>query len=206
MDRLSRALEAIDAANADDPHRLVIRGVERPKELGHAELASEWLAVLRPDAPEPLVLAVRAHHVRRWAIPRSSYPEGRSGYLRWRKALKDLHVAEVGRILGDVGYDPATVARVQDIVAKRGLGTDPDVQSLEDVLCLVFLETQLHDLAARLTTEHAVEVIRKTLPKMSDSAKAVALGLDLPAADRALLERALAAPTGPPPARPGAVS
>lgn len=193
VDRLSRALEAIDAANADDPHRLVIRGVERPKELGHAELASEWLRLLRPDAPEALVLAVRAHHVRRWAIPRSSYPDGRAGYLRWRKALKDLHVAEVGRILDAVGYDGSTVARVQAIVAKRGLGTDPDVQALEDVACLVFLETQLHDLAARLAPDHAVEVIRKTLPKMSDAAKAVALGLDLPADDRALLERALAA-------------
>lgn len=193
MDRLSRALEAIDAANADDPHRLVIRGVERPKELGHAELASEWLRLLRPDAPEALVLAVRAHHVRRWAIPRSSYPDGRAGYLRWRKALKDLHVAEVGRILDAVGYDGSTVARVQDIVAKRGLGTDPDVQALEDVACLVFLETQLHDLAARLAPDHAVEVIRKTLPKMSDAAKAVALQLELPADDRALLERALAA-------------
>lgn len=193
MDRLSRALEAIDAANADDPHRLVIRGVERPKELGHAELASEWLRLLRPDAPEPLVLAVRAHHVRRWAIPRSGYPDGRAGYLRWRKALKDLHVAEVGRILDAVGYEAETVARVQDIVAKRGLGTDPDVQALEDVACLVFLETQLHDLAARLAPDHAVEVIRKTLPKMSDAAKAVALRLDLPADDRALLERALAA-------------
>lgn len=193
MDRLSRALEAIDAANADDPHRLVIRGAERPKELGHAELASEWLRLVRPDAPEALVLAVRAHHVRRWAIPRSSYPEGRAGYLRWRKALKDLHVAEVGRILDSVGYDGATVARVQDIVAKRGLGTDPDVQALEDVVCLVFLETQLHDLAARLAPDHAVEVIRKTLPKMSDGAKVLALQLDLPADDRALLERALAA-------------
>lgn len=192
VDRLSRALAAIDAANADDPHRIVVRGVEQPKELGQAALASEWLGRLRPDADEALVLAVRAHHVRRWAIPRASYPEGRAGYLRWRKALKELHMAEVARILGPVGYDEATIWRVQNIVGKRGLGTDPDVQVLEDVVCLVFLETQLHDLAEKLAPDHTVEVIRKTLPKMSDEAKAVALQLDLGADDRALLERAVA--------------
>ncbi|HVF74285.1 MAG TPA: DUF4202 domain-containing protein [Acidimicrobiales bacterium] len=193
MDRLTAAFEAIDAANADDPNTLVIRGEVRPKEVGHAELATEWLARLRPDADEALRLAVRAAHVRRFAIPRSSYPDGRAGYLRWRKALKDMHMAEVGRILGALGYDERTVWRVQNIVGKRGLGTDPDVQVLEDVLCLVFLETQLSDLADKLEPEHIVEVIRKTLPKMSDEAKVVALGLDLPADDHALLERAVGA-------------
>lgn len=193
VDRLTAAFEAIDAANADDPHTIVIRGEVRPKEVGHAELATEWLARLRPKADEALQLAVRAAHVRRFAIPRSSYPDGRAGYLRWRKALKDLHMAEVGRILGGLGYDEATTWRVQAIVGKRGLGTDPDVQVLEDVLCLVFLETQLHDLAAKLAPDHAVEVIRKTLPKMSDEAKVVALGLDLADDDRALLERAVQA-------------
>jgi hypothetical protein len=193
MDRLTRALAAIDAANADDPHRIVVRGEERPKEQPHAELATEWLHRLRPDADEALQLAVRAHHVRRWAIPRHRYPEGRSGYLRWRKALKDMHVAEVARILNAVGYGEATVNRVQRLVAKQGLAThaDPDVQVLEDILCLVFLETQLHDLAARLTPDHVVEVVRKTLPKMSDEAKAVALTLDLDPDDRALLEKAV---------------
>lgn len=190
-DRLGRALAAIDAANADDPHRIVIRGVEQPKELGHAALATEWLHRLCAEPSEALVLAVRAHHLRRWALPRADYAAGRAGYLKWRTALKQLHAAEVGRILQEVGYDEATVARVQDIVRKRGLGTDPDVQVLEDVVCLVFLETQLHDLAAKLEPDHMVEVIRKTLPKMSDRAKQEALTLDMPPDDRAVLERAV---------------
>jgi uncharacterized protein DUF4202 len=195
MDRLSRAIEAIDRANADDPHRIEVGGVLRPKEQAHAELATEWLHRLQPDADEALRLAVRAHHVRRWAIPRHLYPDGRAGYLRWRKALKDLHVAEVARILGGVGYDEATVNRVQRLVAKQGLAShsDPDVQLLEDILCLVFLETQLHDLAARLSPDHVVEVVRKTLPKMSDEAKTAALSLDLAPEDRAVLERAVGA-------------
>lgn len=190
-DRLGRALAAIDAANADDPHRIVIRGVEQPKELGHAQLATEWLHRLCPEPSEALVLAVRAHHLRRWAIDRASYPAGRAGYLKWRTALKQLHAEEVGRILVDLGYDETTVARVRDIVRKRGLGTDPEVQLLEDVVCLVFLETQLHDLAEKLAPDHVVEVVRKTLPKMSEAAKRVALTLDLAPDDRAVLVRAV---------------
>ena len=75
--RLERALAAIDQANRDDPHTLQVRGESRPKELAHAELASEWLDRLRPDADEGLVLALRAHHVRRWEIPRG--PTGMPG-------------------------------------------------------------------------------------------------------------------------------
>jgi hypothetical protein len=191
-DRFERAVAAIDAANADDPNRIVIGGVEQPKETAHAVLATAWLERLQPDAGEALRLAVRAHHLKRWAIPRAAYPDGRAGYLRWRTALKQLHAVEVGRILREVGYDDATVERVQDIVRKRGLGTDPEVQVLEDVVCLVFLETQLHDLAAKLAPDHIVEVVRKTLPKMSDEAKALALELDLEPSDRAVLERAVA--------------
>ena len=189
--RFDRAIAAIDAANADDPNRIVVRGVERPKELAHAELMSEWIAKLRPDADEALLLAARAHHIRRWTSPRTDYPEGRSGYLRWRTALHTQHAAEVGRILTAEGYDDATIARVQDIVRKRNLAGDADVQALEDALCLVFVETQFHDLAARLDEEKMVEVVRKTLAKMSDRGKAFALAMDLPGPDRRLLERAL---------------
>lgn len=189
--RFDRAIAAIDGANADDPNRVVVRGVERPKELAHAELMTEWIGKLRPDAGEALLLAARAHHIRRWMTPRSDYPEGRSGYLRWRTGLHKLHADEVGRILAGEGYDEATISRVQEIVRKRDLAHDPDVQALEDALCLVFVETQFHDLAARLDDEKMVDVVRKTLAKMSDRGKAFALAIDLPGPDRDLLERAL---------------
>src|SRR5437763_1628367 len=110
-DRFDRAIAAIDAANADDPNRITVAGEERPKELAHAELVTAWVERLRPDAGEALLLAARAHHLRRWAIPRDSYPEGRKGYLRWRRDLEDRHAVEAGEILRDAGYDAATVDR-----------------------------------------------------------------------------------------------
>ncbi len=189
-ERLRRALAAIDAANADDPQRMRVRGDVRPKELAHAELVSEWVARLRPDASEALRLAARAHHVRRWEIPRERYPEGRSGYLRWRKALGAHHAKVVGDILAGEGYAEAVVARVQEIVRKWNIGRDAEVQTLEDALCLVFLETQFHDLTRRLAPDKLLDVTRKTLRKMSPRAIELAAQLPLDPRDRACIERA----------------
>jgi hypothetical protein len=188
--RFERAIAAIDAANAADPNQVQLGGASRPKELAHAELVTGWVQRLQPDAGPELLLAARAHHVCRWMIPRSSYPAGRPGYLRWRRALHDLHAERVAEILTAEGYDEATISRVQDLVRKRGLGKDPEVQVLEDALCLVFVETQLHDLAARLDPEKTVAVIAKTLQKMSDDAVRFASTIDLVPEDWALIERA----------------
>jgi hypothetical protein len=185
------AIAAIDAANADDPNTLVIDGVARPKEQAHAELMTEWVRRLDPAASEAQLLAARAHHLRRWSLPRSSYPDGRAGYLRWRTALKRQHAAEVGEILERVGYDRPLIDEVQAIVRKEVLGTGPG-QVHEDALCLVFLQTQLASTAERLGDEHVVEVIRKTVAKMSPAGLAHVGGLALRDHDRALVARALA--------------
>lgn len=190
-DRLARTLEAIDAANADDPNTLEVRGVVRPKEQAHAEMVSEWIAKLVPDPSEALQLAGRAHHLRRWAIPRSDHPEGRAGYLRWRRALHDFHADEAAKILIASGYDPATVRRVGDLLHKRGLARgDAEAQALEDALCLVFLETQFRDLAERLEEGKRLDVTAKTLRKMSERAKALAMELPLDPRDVDTVRRA----------------
>ncbi len=189
-DKLDRALAAIDAANAEDPNRIVARGEERPKELAHAEMVSEWVAKLYPNPSEALRLAARAHHIKRWSIPRSDYPAGLPGYNRWRRALQGFHAKEVAQILEAHGYDEATIARVGELVRKKGLGSDPEVQALEDAMCLVFVETQFHALAARLPEEKVIDVTRKTLRKMSAAAIAEVKALPLDSADVRLLERA----------------
>ena len=156
--RFERAIAAIDAANADDPH---------DKELRHSKLATKWVRRLRPDAGETLLLAARAHHIRRWAIPRASYPEGRAGYLRWRRDLQRAHADDVAGILTAEGYDDATIARVQDIVRKRNLARDPEVQIFEDALCLVFVEDQLAEFSTRVDEAKLSDIVEKTLEKMS---------------------------------------
>jgi hypothetical protein len=190
-DRLRRAIDAIDRANGADPTRIVVAGKKRPKELAHAEMVTGWIRRLATDPSEELLLAARAHHLRRWTIPRSSYPTGRPGYLRWRGALHEQHAGDVALILREVGYDDTTSARVQNLVRKHGLGTDPEVQVLEDALCLVFIEMQLRDLAARLDPAKLPGIVAKTKRKMSDRAIECALELELGLAERSLLEAPL---------------
>jgi hypothetical protein len=191
-DRLARALAAIDARNGDDPNTLEVRGETRPKELAHAELMSEWIARLVDEPSEALQLAARAHHIRRWAIPRSDFASGREGYHRWRKAMHAMHADEVASLLTPLGYARDTIERVQAIVQKKNLRRDEEVQAFEDALCLVFVETQLGELAAKTEPEKLVDIVRKTLAKMTPGATRRALELPLTDAERTLLLRAAA--------------
>ncbi len=170
-ERLQAAIDAFDAANANDPRTLAVRGLDRPWTLGEAELATVWLHELAPDASEPLRLAVRAHHLRRFETPRASYPEGRAGYLKWRKHLYDVAADHAAAVMLDVGYDETTIERVAQIMHKRDLKNDADAQTYEDVLCLVFLESQFTDFAARTDPDKLDTIVTKTLAKMSDAAK-----------------------------------
>ena len=188
--RLANAFSAIDAANADDPNTLEVRGEERPKEQAHAELACAWVAQLVSQPSDVLLVAARAHHVRRWEIPRAEYPTGRIGYLKWRKALQALHAEIVGEILLEQEWEASEIGQVRDLVRKRRLGRDAEGQALEDALCLIFLETQLLSVADQLDDDHTVDVLRKTLKKMSPGAIALAAELPLTPDGRALLERA----------------
>ncbi len=185
-------MAAIDAANAEDPVRVVVGGAERPKELAHADVVERWVRKLDPAATDAQLLAARAHHLRRWVVPRSDYPEGRSGYLRWRADHKRRQATEVAELLFGADYDQATIDDVADLVAKKGLGRVPAVQTHEDALCLAFLELQLDELADRLGDEHTVEVVTKTIAKMSPGGLAAAASLTLTARGRMLLAAALA--------------
>jgi hypothetical protein len=66
---------------------------------------------------------------------------------------------------------------------------------VEDALCLVFLQHQFTDLLAKKGPGTMVDVVRKTLRKMSDQGKAAAVALTaaLPPDQQAVVTRALAA-------------
>ena len=190
-DKLSEAIARFDAANTEDPNQELIEGRERPKELLYAERMSAWLDRLAPDASDVVRLAVRAQHIRRWSIPRDSYPMDRAGYRKWRIDLGKFHAETAGEILRDVGHDEETVTRVQSLLRKERLKADPEVQLLEDVACLVFLSHYFADFAAKHDDARLVEIVRKTWRKMSTRGQAAARGLALPADLEAILARAL---------------
>ena len=178
--RFDRAIKNFDLANSDDPRTETFGGVTYPKELLYAKRMTTRLNKLFPDASEVLQLSARCQHIRRWEIPRSQYAEGRTGYLQWRQDLKQFHAKTVGTILKDIGYDEPTIARVQTLLKKEKLKHDPEVQALEDVICLVFLEYYLVDFSKKHKEETLTNIVRKTLRKMSPTGRHAALELNSP--------------------------
>jgi hypothetical protein len=191
MSRLIEAFRRFDEANREDPNVEFVDGTPTPKELAYGQRMSARLDSFAPDAPEVVKLAARAQHIRRWEVPREDYPEGRAGYLKWRTDLYKRHGDIAGKIMRDVGYDEDSIERVRTLLRKRGLKTDPDVQLLEDVICLVFLEHYFHDFAKKHQREKLIPIIQKTWKKMSERAHAAALALDYVPEDLAVIREAL---------------
>lgn len=190
MNRFEKAIAGIDAANGADPNRVHVDGKEVPAELAYGRRMSAMLVRVHPEASEVLRLAARAQHIRRWEVPRATYPMDRPGYLRWRNDLKRKHADWAGAILASCGYDEAEVARVGALIRKENLRRDPEAQSLEDVAALVFLAHYAEDFAAKHPPEKVVSILAKTLAKMSEHGRAAATGLDLAPAVRRALEAA----------------
>ncbi|HLZ53730.1 MAG TPA: DUF4202 domain-containing protein [Verrucomicrobiae bacterium] len=189
--RFEAALRRFDEENARDPNMETTGGIKEPRELLYARRLSDWVLRLCPDASEALRLAGRCQHLCRWEIPRSSHPMTRAGYLQWRATLKRFHAQKAGDILRELGYPEAVIRRVQDLNLKKHFPDDPEVRVLEDALCLVFLQYQFADLAARTTEDKTINALQKSWQKMTPAARAEALKINYGDHERALLERAL---------------
>jgi hypothetical protein len=184
----SRVRAALDAAHDLDPQR----SGARPAEAAYADRVEAWVRRLCPEAGLALRLAARAQHLERWAIPRSDYPEGRGGYLRWRSAVHQRQGRRAQELLAAAGGDEALGARVARLVSKAAPRGDPEAQALEDAACLVFLETELDGFQAEHDRAKVVDVLQKTWKKMSPAAQELALSLALPAGSQDLVRAALA--------------
>ncbi len=189
--RFAEAVRLIDEANAQDPNTERSEGRDYPKELLYALRMTKWLETVSPRASEALRLAARSQHVRRWEIPRADYPAGRKGYLRWRTRLYDHHADTAARLLGEAGYDAETIERVRMLLKKKGLKSNPEARTLEDVACLVFLESYLGDFSRLHDEEKIVGILRKTWKKMSAQGREAARKIPLDASAGELLEKAL---------------
>ncbi|MGD0744920.1 MAG: DUF4202 domain-containing protein [Verrucomicrobiota bacterium] len=189
--KFEAALRRFDDENSRDPNLETVDGVPHPRELLYARRLTDWVLRLCPDASEELRLAARCQHICRWEIPRNSYPMTRAGYLQWRAMLKKFHARKAGEILRELGYAEDAVRRVQDLNLKNNSPNDPDGRVLEDALCLVFLQFQFADLAARTADDKTVNALRKSWGKMTVAARAEALKLNYGPREKGLLEHAL---------------
>lgn len=192
MDAYARARQLIDAAHSADPARAPDG---RAAELVYADRVEAWVARLVPAAAPALLLAARSQHLERWVTPRNTFPEGKVGYLSWRRSLYVKQAERARGFLLAAGVPAAEADDVATWVSKNGLKTNPGTQALEDAAVLVFLENEISTFAAQhadYPREKFVDILRKTWRKLSPAAQQFALGLELPPAIAALVRDALA--------------
>lgn len=192
--RFRKTISDMDEANRRDPHQVLVNGRPVAKELIYGIRMSEMLMETYPDAEECLRLAARAQHIQRWTIPRTDYPMDRKGYLLWRTKLKQFHGELAGKIMKTNGYSELEIQKVEDLLNKRRLKTDPEVQALEDVVCLVFLMYYFQDFIEKHRDEvpKLVSILQKTWNKMSEKGQQKALAMPHPESVKRLLTAALA--------------
>jgi hypothetical protein len=169
-ERFEKAITTFDAYNLNDPHHEEIDGVSVSKEVLYSQRMSKRLADFFPAAPEYLKLAAHCQHIGRWEIRREEYPMDRKGYLQWRNVLKAHHAKLAEQVLMSCRYENEIIEKVKSLLLKKGLHTNPDTQVLEDVICLVFIEYYLEDFADKHEPQKLVDILQKTLKKMSPDA------------------------------------
>jgi hypothetical protein len=191
MNKLNKAVELFDNYNKQDPHVLTWDSIEYPAEYFYALQLYNWVKKLKPDASEVLQLASRAQHIGRWKIPRDEYPKGKAGYYKWRTELAKFHAATAGELMLEAGYYVEETKPVRHIILKENLKLDDEVQTMENALCLVFLEFQYEDFIRNHDDETVIRILRKTWKKMNEQGRNAALSLNFTGRAKELLEKAL---------------
>jgi len=175
--QMQRVLTAIDTANAADP----LHEEGQAGAMLYGQRMSSELERLFPEAPDLLRIAARGQHVERWKLARADYPEGRAGYLDWRRAQAVHHADVVGGFMSAAEYTAEDIQTVGQMLRKEGIKRDKHVQMLEDVICFVFLKWYFAPFATKHSAEKIQRIVEKTARKMSAQARARVLAeFDLP--------------------------
>ena len=169
--RRDAVFAAIDAANAADPR--LEDGA--PVELLYGQRMTAEQALLYPEASDALAIACRGQHIERWTLPRQDYPEGREGYLTWRREQGRRHAERVMGLMRDAGYPEPEVEAAGRMLRKEGIKRDAEVQALEDVACFTFIRHYLGDFATTQDPDQLLRIVQKTARKMSPAARERAL-------------------------------
>lgn len=190
--RLENTLVAIDKINSEDPQNTLIDGQSFPNELLYGQYMTSCLQQYWPNSHEILQIAVRAQHIKRWHLKRSEFPEGKAGYLKWRKELGRYHASLAKSLMLENGYSEDDAEKTASILRKEKLKSNSDTQTLEDVACLVFLQYYFDEFSAKHSEEKIIRILQLTWGKMSEEAHNIALSLTLPDHLAALVGKALA--------------
>ena len=189
-ERFSEAIKKIDAVNQEDPRSEMVDGRPQPRELLFAQRVYQWVEQLAEDPSEELLLAARAHTLRRWMIPRDRYPMTTVGYHQWRNALAQFHADEAETILHAAGYPAEQIQSIKNFITKKNWPENKEACVLEDADCLVFLETKLSDYIDDWQDTKTLRILQRTIRKMTPEARTRAFQLKLGERERELVHRA----------------
>lgn len=190
--RFEIAIALIDKKNSEDPNTYESNNLSFPKELVYAQRMSQKLLQFKPNASRALQIAARAQHICRWKIARNEYPMDRIGYLKWRETLKKMHAEITTNILNEVGYNTVFIDKVSLLINKKLIKKNEESQTIEDVICLVFLDFYFEDFAAKHTDEKIIDILQKTWKKMSEEGHSEALKLKFSDKSLSLVKQAIA--------------
>ncbi|KAF3941451.1 hypothetical protein ABW19_dt0208839 [Dactylella cylindrospora] len=163
----AKAKEIIDAAHREDP---------KGEEIVYADNVEKYLKVLvAPEEPTNVqIIAARCQHLRRFLHPRSTYPDGKAGYLRWRRDLYTLQADYTTTLLSPLNIPSSELAEIHAAVAKKDLliksKVHPTTILLEDAAVLVFLAEEVEGFKQKheeYDEEKWVGIVRKTWRKLS---------------------------------------
>jgi hypothetical protein len=189
----AEARRLIYAAHDEDPTKLSLDGTEIPYETHYATKMEKYLNKRAPNSSDVLKLAVCGQHFRRWEVPRDSYPKTKIGYHTWRTYLKKRQGNLVAEILDVNGYSSQQTERCKALIMKEGLKQGEDeVQVLEDVACLVFLDDQFDEFKEKHDEDKIVHILQKTWGKMSKEGQDMALDIPMTEECKDLVKKALA--------------
>jgi hypothetical protein len=189
--RFETAIALIDKKNSEDENTYQVAELEYPKELLYSQRMTRKLLRFEPNASKALQIAARAQHICRWKIQRNEYPMDRVGYLKWRETLKKMHAVITGEILQQVDFDVQFIDRVQKIILKKLIKKNEESQTLEDTICLVFLDYYFDEFAAKHADEKVIDILQKTWVKMSKKGHEAALRITFSEKGLALVKEAI---------------
>ena len=190
-DKLARAFHLFDEANGNDPNTEMLDGRSYPKEVLYALRMTEALNTFEPNASEALKLTARCQHICRWEIPRGNYEMNRVGYLKWRQDLKKFHAEKAKTILEEVGYGNEIINQVEFLLLKKQLKKNEETQTLEDVICLVFLQHYFEPFALKHDEPKVIDILQKTWRKMSKKGQQAAMNLPFSKEALAIVNKAV---------------
>lgn len=190
-DIFDKIIKEIDRVNKADPTIVAVGEEIYPAEYLYSLRMTKELQRFCPDASSQLQVACRAQHIARWKYPRTDYPEGRAGYLKWRSELYKIHADLTSDIIMKISGDSSFAEAVKKKMVNKVKGSSEGSQIIEDVACLVFLKYYFDDFIKKHEETKLLNIVKKTWDKMSEEAHKAALKFEFTDEQKTVIEKAL---------------